>query len=429
MFINSLDVDYTKGFSCPICSQLPAEEQILVMDGKTMGLCKERMPVREEPLRTGIAPTIHASSYTYLAGDKKRTELRAKLRHWAKGEGCSNADFADLQKQAERHAPELFRALQYITHNHDEQNRTCPSQYRQFFLSIATSYPIPSLIPPLLSLPLGGKSICALKRIMSCTCISLGDKDLLQRCWPAFYEIVKANKWTAVPQEFHPLLDQLITLASFPGICKDTDHLAVVQGLPNKENLVYMPNHPVCRPLRQYNQNSGGKASESCRKDVTRCSGLTPGIFTFFCPHGVCLGFSILERYEGPSTAFELLFQRFPTAPRMVIYDNACNLSKYCLLREPAFFAKTEFRIDRLHWKGHIGCHEGFCLDAYPKDIEVLGGKARLGRINSQVCEQANSGLDYISKQAKFMRLENFLAHTRLFLYSRNVAKIEKITS
>ena len=66
-------------------------------------------------------------------------------------------------------------------------------------------------------------------------------------------------------------------------------------------------------------------------------------------------------------------------------------------------------------------------MDAYPKDRPVLGGRVKLGKLNSQVCEQANSTLDYISTQTKFMLPENFLAYTRLFLYSRNLAKFDKL--
>ena len=50
----------------------------------------------------------------------------------------------------------------------------------------------------------------------------------------------------------------------------------------------------------------------------------------------------------------------------------------------------------------------------------------KLGALNSQVCEQANSTLDYISTQTKFMLPENFMAYTRLFLYCRNLAKFER---
>lgn len=43
------------------------------------------------------------------------------------------------------------------------------------------------------------------------------------------------------------------------------------------------------------------------------------------------------------------------TAPKMVIYDNACSLHNYALNRDPIFFKDTEFYIDRLHWANHTG--------------------------------------------------------------------------
>ena len=43
-----------------------------------------------------------------------------------------------------------------------------------------------------------------------------------------------------------------------------------------------------------------------------------------------------------------------------------------------------KFLVDRFHWRGHLGCSRGYCLDAY-KD-------KRINAINSQVNEQANSG-------------------------------------
>lgn len=41
------------------------------------------------------------------------------------------------------------------------------------------------------------------------------------------------------------------------------------------------------------------------------------------------------------------------TAPKHVIYDNACKLQDYCLNRDPCFFQHTEFYVDRLHWDNH----------------------------------------------------------------------------
>ena len=45
----------------------------------------------------------------------------------------------------------------------------------------------------------------------------------------------------------------------------------------------------------------------------------------------------------------------FFSAPKVIIYDNACSLHQYCLNRDPEFFKNTEFYIDRLHWDNHVG--------------------------------------------------------------------------
>ena len=41
-----------------------------------------------------------------------------------------------------------------------------------------------------------------------------------------------------------------------------------------------------------------------------------------FCPHGICIAFSILTRHEGPRIAFELILRRFTIGPYMIVYDN-----------------------------------------------------------------------------------------------------------
>ena len=40
-------------------------------------------------------------------------------------------------------------------------------------------------------------------------------------------------------------------------------------------------------------------------------------------------------------------------APGVFIYDNACNAHRYAMKREPVYFARTWFAIDRTHQKGH----------------------------------------------------------------------------
>ena len=39
--------------------------------------------------------------------------------------------------------------------------------------------------------------------------------------------------------------------------------------------------------------------------------------------------------------------------PRVLVYDNACNVHRFNMRREPKFFAHTWHAIDRTHLKGH----------------------------------------------------------------------------
>ena len=62
-----------------------------------------------------------------------------------------------------------------------------------------------------------------------------------------------------------------------------------------------------------------------------------------------------MMRHESPNVPFTILRTRFATPPEVVIYDNSCNLSAYCLRRDPGFFKNTKFVVDRFHFKNHTG--------------------------------------------------------------------------
>ena len=80
-------------------------------------------------------------------------------------------------------------------------------------------------------------------------------------------------------------------------------------------------------------------------KDATECrhqfvsgshgSTRTGGIFTWFYRHGICYAFYIIPNAEGRNEAFPVLLKYFKVAPKVVVYDFACALQKYCLNRQP----------------------------------------------------------------------------------------------
>ena len=70
---------------------------------------------------------------------------------------------------------------------------------------------------------------------------------------------------------------------------------------------------------------------------------------------GITYGFQVMDNGESPNIPFTIIRTRFPKAPSVVVYDNACNLQKYCLLRDPGFFKCTKFFVDKMHWWNHTG--------------------------------------------------------------------------
>ncbi len=157
---------------------------------------------------------------------------------------------------------------------------------------------------------------------------------------------------------------------------------------------------------------------DECRKLSHGHPTLSPGIFTLYCQHGVCYGFEVMESAESPKVPFRIFKTRFPTPPERIVYDNACKLHQYSLNCEP-HFRSTKFLVDRFHWKGHVGCSRGYCLDAY----SGLDSRS----LNSQVNEQANAGLQRIRGQLAYMTPKNFVFHANLFLAIKNIDACSKL--
>ena len=64
----------------------------------------------------------------------------------------------------------------------------------------------------------------------------------------------------------------------------------------------FFPAYPLVRGHGQYQTKTDTRTG--CRKDSQNHPKLTPGVFTMFCFHGVCLGFQVMTSVESPKTAF-----------------------------------------------------------------------------------------------------------------------------
>ena len=146
---------------------------------------------------------------------------------------------------------------------------------------------------------------------------------------------------------------------------------------------------------------------------------LTPGIFTLYCQDGVCYGFEVLRSCKSPRHPFQLFTTRFNSPPSVIVYDNACQLHICALNREPQWFKRTLFVVDRFHWHGHV--HGVF------KWLQHRHVYHTHKDLNSQVNEQANAGLQHIKSQLAYMTFDNFVFHLYLFLCLKNKDAQHKI--
>ena len=244
---------------------------------------------------------------------------------------------------------------------------------------------------------------------------------LLQDTTPILASLLlKLSFSEAIPDDVCTLICQLCDLALAPFQPRSQ----TFPPPPANSELTYFPNLPMVRGVPAYSADMAShrqkqEEQDACRKYSSNHPTLTPGIFTIYCPHGVCCGFEVMKTHESPKHPFEIFLTRFESPPKIIIYDNSCKLHQYILNREPTHFKDTLFFVDRFHWRGHIGCSSGYSLDKYcTYDISS---------INSQVNEQGNAGLQRIKGQIAYMKPSNFMFHVKLFLGVTNMDKRAKI--
>ena len=113
---------------------------------------------------------------------------------------------------------------------------------------------------------------------------------------------------------------------------------------------------------------------------------------------------------------FSSLFKYMPEAPKDVFYDFACQLSEYCLNREPQYFLCTRFWHDLFHGITHK-C--GKCF----KSSRVCG----MVGVNSEICEQFNWYLQNIKYTGSHLTQSHFMFFVQFFIYLWNKEKNCKV--
>lgn len=438
LFIQLLDVDYDKGFYCPYCSKLHPKDMTVIVDGKAKG--------HKRSLASSIHPDVPYSAsdavvhckrpveYAYIRNEKARSLL------WSYAKGTEELPI-NLMTKFQLPAG-LAKMLLFITDNNKvkiEGKRLCPPVYRDLIACISTPHPVVTIIPSELVYGVGADP-SVFDELISGDKISPDIVSKVVAWWPVLGAVMAPSGnqiWETVPVEFCDFLKELQECARLPGEVNhgDVPPASNPDGLPDDLLAFFSGNMKKRRRrIRNYSVDAKANAARVQASEYGPCTKhlkpgahkFTPGLFTVVCPHGIILGFQALRRFEGPSTLFTILYERFQFAPGTVVYDNACNAGRYCLSREPKFFSLTKWLIDRLHFKNHVGCHSCFNIDMYPSDTKILKGKMTLGELNTQAVEQVNSKLSYMGG-VSFMKESSYIQYVKLFMYLLNRQKIAKV--
>ena len=159
-------------------------------------------------------------------------------------------------------------------------------------------------------------------------------------------------------------------------------------------------------------RNAGDAHDSTCGKyyNTYKKPGLVGGLMVLWCRHSICVGFHIIPACEGWNDVFSALYTHWPTAPKVVIYDFACQLAPYSLLREPQFFRNTRFLVDQFHASGHTKCSKA-SSSTYAMQFDPA-----LQVINTSAAEVGNSGAAKIRKSISYMTQRHAIQYTKVYM-------------
>ena len=114
-----------------------------------------------------------------------------------------------------------------------------------------------------------------------------------------------------------------------------------------------MPTYYVSgdKKVRNANFDDMPEVDAACSKLFPKISRSGFGyLFLWFClVHGHSYGFHLVGGGEGKKDPFSSLYKYCTHMPKNIFYDYACQLSEYCLNREPELFKNTRFWHDLFH--------------------------------------------------------------------------------
>ena len=409
-FIRLLDIDFKSVFKCNHCAD---HCHTVIMDGIVMGCPKDKMP---------DMPALSTDENSHVVAECEMAErvfisdhkIRKMLSTYA---GVFERNYTTPKLMASSLYETLCNslsglpALQQVV---KEAGNPCPSWLQKLVGELSRGSPTCGFIQ--LTGEVTGQALKILNEIASRDFTNLNThRTLLETSCPLLIEFITT---TVINQEYiSDLLKVLLVNMLAPFETSSVPRALYYGDIIQYFNYIeFFPNNPQIRGRAKYGADKKrAPTNRECTKDIQTHKSLSPGLFTMFCPHGTCIGFQLMDSVESPRTSFDIFLRRFAKMPELIIYDNSCKLHLYTRKREPLLFKVTRFMVDRMHFKNHTACSEGYSMNTY-KYFKIEG-------INSQTNEQANSQLRHLSTQAAYMTPQNLIFHVAIFFAIRNMDK------
>ncbi|KAF6758653.1 hypothetical protein DFP72DRAFT_1032109 [Ephemerocybe angulata] len=309
--------------------------------------------------------------------------------------------------------------------------RVCPKIWRNFFTQVAAEESVLQLV--------NYASWLNLREFLK---NPIPEKVGLLLSIPAFYKVlvskdvdfalvIEVLRWVEVRTRVllkEMISERVLELArdgSIPANANDWRKTGCFYSMPIVRHRPLYPRleKESIRKKEEKLQEEAGKRGDRCGKYYSQYGErrLTGGIMVCWCTHSICYGFHCIPFSEGRDDVFSAMVTRWHVAPKRVIYDFACALGPYCMLREPQFFGNTYFAIDHFHANGHTKCSPAAFLSEYSNVDPSLSA------INSSAAECGNGALRRIRKSVSYMGQERAIIYTRVFLSVWNRLKLRRM--
>jgi hypothetical protein len=454
--------NYDQAFTCNICSNKDPSETIWILDGTSHGIKKQHLigSTKWHEACAGIGDRVTGCSIIEYALFMR--PIRLLLLKYSKSSMCNqlmtNDEATQLRAVAEQKLPYLHSMFQFIDSLSSQYYIYPPEGFRLLLKNIARRSPIialinrPGLVLPILQTYVNGTVQCTatdIRLLMSNTPIVLRwlkvpgvrvgrPRQLHSLLRPLLQEIIRkcqlildypiiskpSIEWSSmddwsVGHFFSPLFNVQNGLPIF-----DADRNKKKTAMALERERDEKKRRTTTKPFNQPKLKAYGPSEEEmCQRQRTSHRNLTPGLITMFCEHSICHGMMLLHEHESVAHIFNIFFMRMKTAPKMIIYDRACQLAVYALRRAPKYFSNTIFRVDAVHWANHVDCSDGYNVKMF-RQLDMISDNAPF--TNTQICEQSNAVLKHIRNQCAFMTQTHFLIYTRLLFYYFNLNKKSK---